>query len=239
MDLARLAGLYPGRGHLRGHERGRDRWPACRGSRSSAARHGISDAHHRGPHPLPHAAREARPQDRGGRPAHQLRRVPHPRLREPIRGEHHVALVKGDVGPSDDGARAGPLPVPDRRHLRLGPLRLRRSSCPRHGDDQKGGQGRPPLPEPRGPGHRPGQQDPGLRLAGQGRRHGRGQPRLGFKPDQRDYGIGAQILVELGSAGSACSPTTRGSSSAWPATAWRSSSACRSRCRPGRRTSAT
>ena len=37
--------------------------------------------------------------------------------------------------------------------------------------------------------------------------------RLGFKPDQRDYGIGAQILVALGSTRSACSPTTLASSS--------------------------
>jgi len=47
-------------------------------------------------------------------------------------------------------------------------------------------------------GHRPGQQDPGLRHPGQRRGHGRGQPQAGFKPDQRDYGIGAQILVALG-----------------------------------------
>ncbi|MCK7525104.1 MAG: hypothetical protein MZV64_49605 [Ignavibacteriales bacterium] len=57
--------------------------------------------------------------------------------------------------------------------------------------------------------------------------------RLGFKPDQRDYGIGAQILRRTSAAAeaAAASPTTRASSSAWPATAWRSSSACRSRSR--------
>ena len=43
--------------------------------------------------------------------------------------------------------------------------------------------------------------------------------RLGFKPDLRNYGIGAQILLDLGLKSIRPSPTTRRSSSASRVTA--------------------
>ncbi len=74
----------PGRRHLRGDERGRDD-----GARAAArgllprARH--PDDHDPRPHPVPDADRAPRAQDRRGEPADLVRRLPHPRLREPDR----------------------------------------------------------------------------------------------------------------------------------------------------------
>ena len=58
-----------------------------------------------------------------------------------IHGDHHVALVMGDSRRGRADARPGPFPVPDRRHVRLGPLRLRRPAPQGHGDDRGGRHG--------------------------------------------------------------------------------------------------
>ena len=55
--------------------------------------------------------------------------------------------------------------------------------------------------------------------------------RLGFKADQRDYGMGVQILRELGVRSMRLLATIRASWSASKATACRSANGCRSRFR--------
>ncbi len=66
VDLARLAGLTPGRRHLRDHERGRTmaRMPDLEALREEAR---PQHPHHRRPHPVPPADRAARPPRRASR----------------------------------------------------------------------------------------------------------------------------------------------------------------------------
>ena len=54
------------------------------------------------------------------------------------------------------------------------------------------------LPAAGGPKHRPLQQAARLQLQGRGHDTVEANEKLGFGPDQRDYGIGAQILLDLG-----------------------------------------
>ena len=93
------------------------------------------------------------------------RRVPVLRLRSHLDAEH-MALVKGDLAPASDVLAARALAVSDRRRVPLGALRLRRAAARRMQQIAREGPGRPALPASRGPGHRPGQQDPRLRAAG-------------------------------------------------------------------------
>ncbi len=99
----------------------------------------------------------------------------------PLDGETHIALVRGEMG--DGAGRDGPRPfqVPHRRRLPLGALRLRPAAAGRDAAHRRRRTRRAPLPEPGGPGHRPGQQDPRVRAAGPGPRHRRGQRAAGFQ----------------------------------------------------------
>ena len=75
IDLARLAGLHPGRGDLRGLTRGRGRWRACRTWCRYAAAARAQDGHDRADHRAPPAHRAPRRAGADGAPAHPLRRV--------------------------------------------------------------------------------------------------------------------------------------------------------------------
>ena len=100
-------------------------------------------------------------------------RLPQPRRR--LRA-HRVGARR----PRRRGGRARPhaLRVPDRRRLRLAPMRLRRPAAGGAGPDRRARARRGGLPaRPRGPRHRPAAQAAGVHVAGRRPRHRRRQPR--------------------------------------------------------------
>ena len=119
--------------------------------------------------------------------------------RSMIDGQHHVALVMGEVDRRAGRAGARALGVPHRRRLRLAALRLRRAARAALSPDRAGGRGVLLYLAQEGRGIGLLNKLRAYELQEHGLRHGRGQPgSSASRPDSRDYGIGAQILADLG-----------------------------------------
>ena len=160
-------------------------------------------------------------------------------FRETLTGKHHVALVKGEVDGARERARPRPLRVPDRRRLPLAPLRLRRAA--RAGAAQIAARGarRAALHGAGGPRHRPAEQAEAYELQEQGLDTVEANLELGFAADARDYGIGNQILADLGLTTIRILTNNPKKLTGIEGFGLTSSSRCRSRCRRTTRTGAT
>lgn len=119
-------------------------------------------------------------------------------FRQKSNGLEHMVLTKGRM----DRRRAGTAPrallVRHGRHFGIVPLRLRRTA-PREAMrmiEKK--QGRRRLSQPGRTRHRTLQQDRSLQTPGQGLDTVDANVRLGFGVDERDYGVGASIIREMG-----------------------------------------
>lgn len=113
-------------------------------------------------------------------------------------GQHHIALVKGDLG------RGERVLVRVHSECLTGDVfGSRRCDCgppapASHETSQRRRLRRHPLHETGRPWHRAGAKDSGLQTSGEGPRHRGGQPKARLRDGPPEYGLGAQILCDLG-----------------------------------------